>query len=406
MKKFSQKMLNISNYIFAATMLFSHVGGYVAVGFGFLFSFNVWKKLFREKVFVWMLAFIAYGLIISPFSTLPSAGYSAMLGYFSQWLLPFMLGYSITTSKHFRNAVEVFISVFLVILTLSTLAYFGFFPKEIGQGNYLVNAQDGLLKGLRSHIAFAALCVLFSFISLGKALVKGNNTQLEKWVYIMLAVFPLGVLFLTGSRGYYFAAFMAYTIFGIYWIAKTGKAKIFFIVALGALLAGTAFYLALPGLRNRINSTGMRDASLTERISLYKVALAEIKSKPVFGVGPGQGTLNPEYFKILPPEQQAVSRYGHLHSFYLHITAEMGFVGLAFFCVIIFLILKKLYSAMDTEDGILKALAFGVFWGFIGILFGDLFDTLLKGPGTAMELFWLTGLVFGRLTWGSDNNED
>ena len=406
MKKFCQKMLNVSNYIFAATMLFSHIGGYVAVGLGFLFSFNVWKKLFREKIFIWMLAFLAYGMIRSLFSTMPDAGYMTMLGYFSQWLLPFMLGYSITTTKHFRNAIEIFISVFLVILTLSTLAYFGFFPKVIGQDNILVSVQDGLLKGLRSHIAFAALCVLFSFISLGKALVKGNNTPLEKWVYIILAVFPLGVLFLTGSRGYYAAAFAVYSIFGVYWLIKTGSARILVTVMLAAVVFGSLFYLELPNLRARINHTGAQDASFTERLSLYKVALAEIKSNPVFGIGPGEGTLRGEFFNVLPPERQAVRRYGHLHSFYLHITAEMGFVGLAFFCVIIYLVLIKLYSAMNTADGMLKALAFGVFWGFIGILFGDMLDTLLRGPGTAMELFWLTGLVFGHLTWSSEINED
>lgn len=406
MNKFFQKMLNISNYIFAATMLFSHIGGYVAAGIGFIFSFNVWKKLLKEKLFIWILIFIAYGLIRSVFSTLPSAGYSAMLGYFSQWLLPFMLGYSITTSKHFRNAVEIFISVFLVILTLSTLAYFGFFPKEIGQGNYLVNTQDGLLKGLRSHIAFAALCVLFSFISLGKALVKGNNTQLEKWVYIILAIFPLGVIFLTGSRGYYGAAFAVYSVFGVYWLIKTGSARVLVSVVLLAALLGSLFYLVLPNLRARINHTGAQDASFTERLSLYKVALAEIKSNPVFGIGPGEGTLRQEFFNVLPPERQAVRRFGHLHSFYLHLTAEFGLIGLGMFFVIIYLIMARLYTAMNAGEGILPALAFGVFWGFAGILLGDALDTLLRGPGTAMELFWLTGLVFGRQAWNPEKNED
>lgn len=395
MRKFAKKALNAMNYLFAATMLVSHIGGYVSSGIGLLFSWESWKRFSRDSIFAALLVFVAYGLLRTPLSPYPSAGYAAMLGYFSQWLLPFILGYSVTRTKHFRNVSEVFINVFLIILTFSALAYFGFFPKEVGQGNFLVGS-DGLLKGLRSHIALAALCVVFSFISLGKALVKGNNTPSEKWLYILLAVYPIGMLVLTGSRGYYIAAAIAYALFGVYWVMKTRNAKVFIFVLVVSLAAGAAAYTFLPDLRHRIQHTGKSDGSVTDRVALYRIALKEIKANPVFGVGPGQGALRKDYFDMLPKNEQPMFHYNHLHSFYLQITAEFGLIGLGLFCWIVWLILSRLFNVMQCGEGFERALAFGVFWGFIGVLFGDIFDTLLRGPGTAMELFWLTGLVLGR----------
>ncbi|OGS08419.1 MAG: hypothetical protein A2204_08240 [Elusimicrobia bacterium RIFOXYA1_FULL_47_7] len=131
------------------------------------------------------------------------------------------------------------------------------------------------------------------------------------------------------------------------------------------------------------------------RVILYKVAFWEIRERPFFGFGPGEGVKQEKYFNMLPPEQQALKNHTHLHSFYLNFMADFGLAGFVIFILMVFYWLKTVWTAYHSGSNFNKAVSFGLFWGIIGILAGDSFDTLLRGPGVAMELFWLTGIVIG-----------
>jgi hypothetical protein len=61
--------------------------------------------------------------------------------------------------------------------------------------------------------------------------------------------------------------------------------------------------------------------------------------------------------------------------------------------VLFWFLLRDLFQVSAANDPYLRSLAFGLMWAFAGVMVGDCFDTLLRGPGTAMELFWLAGLV-------------
>ena len=87
--------------------------------------------------------------------------------------------------------------------------------------------------------------------------------------------------------------------------------------------------------------------------------------------------------------------FPHLHSFYLNLAADFGLTGLVIFFVITFAWLKKIHRCFTVGAGINRVVAFGLFWGVIGILAGDMMDTFLRGPRVGMDLFWLTGLLFG-----------
>lgn len=395
MPRLSQKAIIGANYLFASTMLISHIGGYVASGMGLFFTWNSWKSFFKERIGQILMIFLAYGLIRSFFSVEPSVGYAAMLGYFSQWLVPFLLGYALTDIKDAKRAFWIFFGLFYFILALSLLAYFGLFFKEIGQGNYLVNAQEGLLKGLRSHIAFAALCLVFSLLSFSQSIFSNEENSKKRVFFMVAALLALGTIFFTGSRGYYLAAAATYSVFGVFIAVKTGKWKLLLAFMIAAAVVIGTMYLAFPGLRSRIQKTGMSDGSVAGRFALYKVAFKEIKANPAFGVGPGQGTRQKTYFEGLSEAELALTRHGHLHSMYLNITAEFGITGLVLFLALFFEILRQLFIAGIKGNSFERALAIGVFWGLIGVMAGDSLDTLLRGPGTAMELFWLSGLAIG-----------
>lgn len=383
----------ISNYIFAAGMPFSHIIGYAACAIVLFCSWKNLKELSLEPFFASLIIFVLYGFIRNMFCINPKDGYVVMLGYLSHWIMPFILGYSLKKEENIKQVFYVFLGVFFLIISLSIAAYLNLFIKQVGHHNYLVH--DGLLKGLRSHIALASICLLFSAISLSQIAFRIRELPLsEKILYSFFVIFFGAALFLTGSRGYYIAAIAVYSLFAIVWLAHTGKVKFIFTAAAVLGLIVSVLYMANPALKNRIKKTDKNDNNVKERVMLYKIALQEIKDRPFFGFGPGQGIKQKEYANILPENMRNVMRHPHLHSFYLNLAADFGLTGLVLFFCIIFFALRKLWKAAHRNNGFSSALAYGVFFGFCGLLIGDCFDTLLRGPGVAMEMFWLIGILF------------
>ena len=389
-----ENLLVYANYMFALLMPFSHIGGYLACGLGFVFLWSFHKKIEKNPVYVWLLIFIIYGILVNFLSAAPDIGSAALVGYFSHWLMPFVLGYGLVNYGYFKKIFWAFIIVFGAIVGFSVLAYFHLFFPQVGRDFYLVH--QGLLKGLRSHIALAALCLVSSFLVLAQALLRKDIPAAKRIFYFALFLGFVFALFLTGSRGYYIAAVASYFLFGIYWIFRTKNWR---FAVLGAAVAGVILcaYFFAPVVKQRLEKTTSHDMNILERLSLYKVALEEIKSKPLFGYGPGQGIKQQKFFEMLPDNLKSVGRHPALHSFYLNFAADFGLAGLAVFIAIMFFIFKGLSKSFSSDDLFLSAAGIGLFWGLIAVLIGDMFDTLLRGPGVAMELFWLTGLVFRQI---------
>lgn len=387
-------VVRIANYIFAFGMPFTHIAGYLAGFVSFLFVWKFWDRLKKERIFVWISIFLVYGLLRSIFSDEPKIGFGTMFGYLSSWLWPFVLGYALNDFSSFRRVLAGYSFTISVIVFFSILAYFGFFYKQFPGDFYLV--YDGLLKGLRSHIALAAICLVLSFFSLSHVVLRKELILRTKVILGMITLFFIGAIFLTGSRGYYIGGLISYAGFAVFQLIITGRWRFFLFSLIVFISTVTVLYFTSPYLKERISRTGAGDNNVRERIALYRVAVSEIRAKPFFGFGPGQGIKQKEYFNILPEEQRNVSRHPHLHSFYLNFAADFGLLGLSIFAIIMYCIFGKLYLIFKTESGLLGSAAFGLIWGLIGVLVGECFDTLLRGPGTAMELFWFLGLIIGR----------
>jgi len=199
---------------------------------------------------------------------------------------------------------------------------------------------------------------------------------------------------LTGSRGYYISAAIVFSLFAVIWSVRNKKIQYLVVFAVAVSLCAVLLYKFNPEVKHRITRTGSSDNNITERLYLYKVALSEIKDRPLFGCGPGQGIRQKAYFETLPENMRNLGRHPALHSFYLNLTADFGLAGLLIFIIIIALIFKRLLTILHLSDNPANVFAFGLFWGLIGLLIGDCFDTILRGPGVAMEFFWALGIVF------------
>lgn len=390
MKRFAEYM----NKLFAFTMPFTHIGGYAANLGAFVFIARRWNLLLRNSVVLGLITFIVYGTIRSYFSSDSSIGLAVMVGYIAQWFLPFVLGYSLGDEFQAKKAVMWYIIILGAIVLVSLAAYIGIIPQQYSGGFELVG-NGGLLKALRSHIALGALCVLSIAVLVTRIFFESDISKKTKWLCMAGSLMFFIAFILSGSRAYYIGGAVAGIMYGVYIAIVTRKVFRAAVIALIIGLCSIAIAVVSPTIRERLLTTTSQTHNVQERLMMYKVAVEEIKDRPVFGFGPGMGIKQTQYFEQLPDEWKRIDRHPALHNFYLNILTDFGVVGFIFILIIIFRVLRTLFNACRFGEGFLRTLAIAVLTGFVGVLVGDLFDTILRGPGVAMELFWMAGMVAG-----------
>ncbi len=122
-----------------------------------------------------------------------------------------------------------------------------------------------------------------------------------------------------------------------------------------------------------------------------------IRDHPIVGIGPGQMPYAKEYYDKMDSLGLVLDsgylKKKHLHNMYLQVGSEFGLIGLFIFLSILVMSLVKIRQSMKfaTKDSFENSLGYGVFWGFITLMIGEMFDCLLRGPAVAMIAFWLIG---------------
>jgi O-antigen ligase len=163
---------------------------------------------------------------------------------------------------------------------------------------------------------------------------------------------------LTGSRG---GQLVVLAVFGAYFVKRFGWKG----VTLGVIMAAPLLLFGGRGGAEADTSTG-------ERIECWYVAVSLFRSNPLFGVGFRQFD---EY------------HYLTAHNSYLLALAEMGFVGLLLFSVLIYLSIKTPYAVLKrypppgttgaaedaAEPEIARAWAMAILASFTGLSVGMFF---------------------------------
>ncbi len=380
----------VLNYIFSAGIIFSHIIGYIISALVFLLIYKNWNYIKKDKTIFFITAFVVYGFIWVFFTDYKKDALEDMFNYLSSWLLPFILGYYIVDKSQKEKLIKIYITVFTIVLFFSVLSYFGLFYQEIAGSMLAIKGEH--LKGLLWHISCGAMCVLLSCFTLIPLLFKENLSKKHKIFLFLLTMFFMVCLFLSGSRGYYIAGGITYLLICVFYIIKTKKFLIPLTIFLLCAVVVIVLFSNNKFMQSRIHNTSItKEWSLTNRIDSYKVALVIIKDNFIFGVGPRQSVKQTEAYNQIHVYQSNESR--HLHSMYLNVFAEFGFVGFVLFFCIIFLILKNLFLEYKRENSIL---ALCMIFAWISLLIGDSFDTVLRGPRVAMDYFWLSGLLISK----------
>jgi O-antigen ligase len=218
----------------------------------------------------------------------------------------------------------------------------------------------------------------------------------QKFPYWLLLI-PFLLCFrgiqVTFSRGAY-VAFLA----GGFALAFF-RSKIFFVLCVIAMFLAIINPVLLPaGMRRRMESTfvggelysgnveDIKDASASQRITIWKGGIEIIKDYPWLGVGYGVFS---DVIGFYAPTPGADA-----HNSYITIAAEMGIPALLVFVIIILLVFKKtLWLYRRSSDFFMKAVALGFLGGIAGLLMANMFGSRLIEEQVSSYFWMLAALI-------------
>ncbi|RKZ33503.1 hypothetical protein DRQ33_04190 [bacterium] len=385
MSKLRDIMYSIGGFILSIGLPFTHIFGYVGGIFGLPALFDRKKLTYVKSVVIMMCAFLLYCIILAIFAEKKSLAFIGTLNYFAHWIIPFVLG--ICLGKRAMRFLKIYVVMITVVIVIGLCSFIGIFPKMLlGEKIW----SEGMLWCFHHHNALAGMLILAIPIAF-------HLGGLYAMIFPILSV----GLILTGSRGYFIATPLLIIGIVLYAIKKGSKYWIILII-LTILISGVA--LLTSDVRNRVDTMfggkWQTDLPAYSRLGYWQIAGWIFQENPIFGIGPGQLRTRTDLIQKLEEHNFSIdektAEIKHLHNFYLTTLAETGIVGLLFILSILYLLGKKLWNSGELGK------LFG--WGYFAFLIGNLFDSQMRGPSAAMDLFFLSGLIMA-ISAHSDTNK-
>ncbi|MBI5847782.1 MAG: O-antigen ligase family protein [Nitrospirae bacterium] len=241
----------------------------------------------------------------------------------------------------------------------------------------------GLLGGSSPHITYSLL--LTTGILLASFGVLKSESKRERLLYSALMLQYLFTIGYVGGRSGYIALiilspFVVYNIMGQKHIVK--------IIAVSIIAVSLLF--VSPVIRSRFMKAGEDivyyqagaiNTSVGLRFHMWEIAISEIKKSPLTGIGTGGFRKSWENFKGDP----LLPFHDHPHNSFLHMMVSYGIVGLAAFCYLLFLLLKKGWHGRHSTLG------FSVFAFTAVFIIGSLTDTQVLTFATAIAFSLFAG---------------
>ncbi len=305
-------------------------------------------------------------LLVNAVSVLTSVDAASSLEAFFSKLLRYTMIYFITYEifRRRRNlkifSWAVFATAFMLILD----AVFQYFRgRDFLRGYPYIE----LTASFSSGNAFAGwlLIMFFAFTSI-YFYFKRQGNRLLAWILIIAAAVFLVFLFLTRSGGGLLGLIVAGLIF-FHWTIRKLSNKTKFLILL---------FIAVSMVC--LKMTAVTEGTVLERMHLWKESVEIIEDFPVLGIGPNTYAEVAKSYKLFP--EGGI----YPHNSFLHMTAELGLVGVSVFLSFIFSFYSFIASALRKQDSPLLA---GLLAGLSGFLIHSFFDTHLYSMQMA-TLFW------------------
>ena len=375
--RFKESVSKFGGFFTAVGLPISHVFGYIGTIIA-LPTIADRKTLHKGfSIIIPSGLFVFYWLILACLTPDKVLAFKSVLNYTAHWFLPLCLG--LVCGKWAIRYLRTYTAIIALIVLFGAGSALGIFPGVIfGEKVW----ADGMLWGFHHHNALAAMILLVTPLSM--ALGKS---------FEIVAVVLLGGVIMSGSRGYFLT--VPLVIVGIFTsIHKTLRQsdRILFFIIIALVVVGLAISIA-PGPRNRIISlisgSWRSDLAATSRFGFWQVGHYAFMERPIFGIGPGQLPSRTDFLDKLEQDHFKIDLRGgkivHLHNFYLTILAEGGIIGLMLILWTLVALGRKLSKSGKLGHALL--------WGLSAILLGNLFDSQLRGPSVAIDLFFIAGMI-------------
>ncbi len=281
-----------------------------------------------------------------------------------------------------RKQSDLFIKLFLAGLLMNTLLSFlqiaGVFPLRYG-------TPSGFLGISSPWITYTLL--LTSGICIASFYFKhatGKKARLA-YAFLMLQYF-ITIGFVGGRSGY--VAFILMSPLLVYNLINgkyLGRIIIFSALAIAVLFTFPVVQERFAHIRKDmvLYSQGDINTSLGLRLHMWAIALNEIKSHPVAGIGTNS-------FKELwenNKQGKSLPFFDHPHNSFLYMLVSFGIPGLIVFCRLLFLMLKKGLGAFGAPSG------FSLFVFTVIFIIGSLTDTQLIVFPTTILFILFSGIA-------------
>ena len=238
--------------------------------------------------------------------------------------------------NNFLRAVEIFLTILMLINFITILQYrAGMYMNSTG---YI---ENWFLGYKNTHILFIIPCLLASFL---KSYLNDDKLHLKNYFLFILAF--VSTMLVNNSTG-----LIGLSIISCIFLFKklTNNTKIFniynFIIAHIVLFVSIIILHAQELFSFLIVDILHKDLTFTGRVYIWEKAIRFIKEKQLLGYG----NISFEYNKYIYST----------HNMILGVLHKIGFIGLIVFCILFFLVAKKLYK--ERHNKICKLISFTLF---------------------------------------------
>lgn len=351
--------------------------------------FQIEKIIHRLKhpVFIFFTAYIAWVIVSSFF------GVDFFNSFFGNsirtggWFLLFHVWFFVAVlflflnREIFRKAENFFLCVAVVVAVFALLERIGIVPSF----------QVSHLPRVSSLIGNPIYLAGFLILPLVLALFRSIQTNKREFIlYIMAAIIMFGGVLVSGTRGAFLGLIVGLCFGWIYWIltSKQRKRNIMITFFIFILLFGVFGELRAVSKEKTslYRYTHFEDASISNRLGYWKIALKGFKDYPIMGVGYENFYRAAEtYFTPDLYEEEGVF-IDKPHNAFLEILVSSGIVGFGLFMCLLWFVARAIIKSNFSQKQI--AILFG---GFIAFEIQNVFvfDTIAPLFAFAFFLAWV-----------------
>lgn len=297
-----------------------------------------------------------------------------LVRYFYFLFIMFPIIYFINDKKRFTRCFDTLIFSSAVFVLYGLYTYFG---TVLGFTHYRLFAGLGLPR-MTSAALEPQQCGYFLAIALVFTMAKFLSSEgARPWIIVLLAL-QLLALFLTFSAGAFFALFSSAIVFAVlgrnYFVKRRKRELLILCAVVFVALMVLAFYLGIDKLWDMflmmLDKYGNpSNYSNFLRRSVRATAWNMFLEHPLWGVGPGKFAYFYSYYR--PDWARIYTQLTPCHNQYLALLSEQGIFGFLSYILIIWCVVKNLFTSFIKVEGRRsKLVVLSFLSAFCGILAG------------------------------------